>query len=90
MNRHRTDPRDEVLLDAPDYFVSTVFRGRGRYERRVAFSLAEARIAARELIRDRPAAIYAVRGGRQLHVENVERPHPARRIAQVGTDPRGR
>ena len=70
----KPDGLDDVRTD-PDEYVATAFLGRGRYDTRRAPTLAAARSLAELLILehglDRPVAPYALKNGRQAHVENV-------------------
>lgn len=58
----RLDPREKYILDHAEGFVATVFRGRGKYDRVECRTIEEAREAARGLITDRGAMVYAVLG----------------------------
>lgn len=68
------DPREQWIASRPDFYVATVFKGRGQYNRMGCASLDGARQAAQILLRDsagRPAAIYAVRDSAQACIELV-------------------
>lgn len=64
---------DAWIREKPDYYTAVVFKGRGRFERKEANTLAEAREHARSLAKgsQRPSGIYAVRENQQSHIENV-------------------
>lgn len=53
------------VQEQPDYYTTSVFRGRGRYLTIRLDTLEDALIAARCIITDRPALIYAVREDHQ-------------------------
>ena len=61
---------ESYVLTHAESFYATAFRGRGVYDRIEVHSLDEARVAAKSLYEDRPIAIYATLGDRQIHVEN--------------------
>jgi hypothetical protein len=67
------DELDRHVVEDADAFFATAFRGRGRYETVGTSTLEEARAVAPSLYRDRPVMIYALRDGRQVHVENWPR-----------------
>lgn len=59
------------MVEHADLFVVCAFRGHPKgYDRTEAKTLDEARSKAVSLHQDRPVGIYAVRGNRQVHVEN--------------------
>lgn len=62
------------VREAPDRYAVAAYRGRtGGYDKREGSTLAAARALARGLYRaPRPVMIYAVRGERQVHIENWE------------------
>ncbi len=65
------DKHDAEMIANADCFVVTVFRGHPKgHDRHDAKTLDNARELAVSLYEDRPVAIYAVRGNRQIHVEN--------------------
>lgn len=77
---------DDEIVRTADYFIATAWRGYPKmYEKKCANSLDEARNLAVSLFDpidpcpERPVMIYAVRGDRQVHVENVE-PKKGKRI----------
>ena len=61
---------ESYVLTHAASFYATAFRGRGVYDRIETPSLVSARIAAQTLYEDRPVAIYATLGDRQIHIEN--------------------
>jgi len=62
---------EEFVLNHPQTtYYACAFRGRGRYDKTEAASLQDARVAAEGLYEDRPVMLYAVLGGRQVHVGN--------------------
>jgi hypothetical protein len=69
---------------APEYYTVVAFRGAAIYKRDQAASFQEALTRARELITDRPAMIYAVRGQNHSHIINVHR-HQEIRMAYLIT-----
>jgi hypothetical protein len=61
---------DTYVIRNADAFYASAFRGRGEYATSKSNDLEGARSAARVLYEDRPVMIYAVKGMRQVHVEN--------------------
>lgn len=67
-------PRDEWVLDQPDYYTVSVFLGRGKYDTTEEIGdLKEARELAEKKVRqyDRACMIYAIRQTAQTLVENM-------------------
>jgi hypothetical protein len=62
------------VIATADRFFATSYKGKGTrlYETVEAGTLDEARRRAADLYEDRPVAIYAVAGARQVHVENFD------------------
>ena len=65
---------DAAILEMADYFTATRFLGRAKYDIRRAKTRRGARQIARRMAREanRTVMIYAVKGSRSAHVENVE------------------
>lgn len=61
----------QAVLQNAESFTACAFLGRGKYERREAPSLEEARKLALAIKRDRPVLIYAIAGPHQVLVEAV-------------------
>lgn len=75
------DEHDAEMIANADCFVVTVFRGYPKgHDRHEAKTLGIARETAASLYEDRPVAIYAIRGNRQVHVENYPATHKQEKV----------
>lgn len=64
---------ERQMLWEADAFYACAFRGHPKgYDKVECKTLPEARKAARSIYQDRPVGIYAVRAGRQTHIENYD------------------
>lgn len=68
------EDHEREVTAVPDHYVVTIFRGVGNFQRCECASLEIARAAAKKLIagQSRPAAIYAVKGPRDVLIELVQ------------------
>lgn len=67
---------EQRVLDNPDYYVCTLFKGAGKFERQQRATLELARATASIMVvgQHRPVGIYAVRDGKDVIMELVEPP----------------